>query len=52
MKKNFFYIHLRKEDWWKLGQIFHSFRSVAPGPKNSSRQATIPPKYEFEFTLH
>lgn len=39
MKKNFFYIHLRKEDWWKLGQIFHSFRSVAPGPKNSSRQA-------------
>lgn len=39
MKKNFFYIHLRKEDWWKLGQIFHSFRSVAPGPKNLRRQA-------------
>lgn len=42
MKKNFFYIHLRKEDWWKLGQIFHTnvvSVSVAPGPKNLSRQA-------------
>lgn len=38
-EEDFFYIHLRKEDWWKLGQIFHSFRSVAPGPKNLRRQA-------------
>lgn len=45
--KKFLYIHLRKEDWWKLGQIFHSFRSVAPGPKNSSRQAI-----ELQFLLN